>query len=71
MSKTESSDRRGSLLGRWKDRIKEYMSERDTGRVREDLNKKRGNAWIGRGGDFCHGHLLRGAPGGGEESDYR
>ncbi len=28
----EGSSRRGRALGRWKDRIKEYMNERDAGR---------------------------------------
>lgn len=31
MSEIEDSNKRGSPLRRWKDKVKEYMSERDTG----------------------------------------
>ncbi len=40
---------RGRPLGRWKDRVKEYMCERVL-LEREGLNKQGGSVWIGRGG---------------------
>ncbi len=54
MSEIESLNRRGSQLGRWKDRVKEYMSERGTGRVgeleqtkRECLDRERWRLFLG------------------------
>ncbi len=56
VSKTEGPDRRGRPFGRWKDRVKEYMSERGATRGgsleqarRECLDKERWRL-------FCHGH---------------
>ncbi len=52
---------RGRPLGRWKDRIKEYMCEG------ESLNKQGGHIWIGRGGDFSALATLLGYVRGGSE----
>ncbi len=51
LGSAEGTNRRGRSLGRWKDRVKEYMSERG---VRG--SGLEGSAWIGRGGDpvFCY-----------------
>ncbi len=43
LGSVEGTNRRGMPLGRWKDRMKEYVSERG---VREE-----GSAWIGKDGD--------------------
>ncbi len=32
LSSVESTNRRGRLLGRWEDRVKEYVSERGVGK---------------------------------------
>ncbi len=51
-SSVEGPNRRGRPLGRWEDRVKEYMSER--GVRGKGLEWARVSVWIGRGG----GHLL-------------
>lgn len=58
-SEIEGRNRRGWLLGRWKVRIKEFMSERGKGEgfeqaKRECLGRKR---WM----LFCNGHPLHGS----------
>ncbi len=57
--KKEGPNRRGRPLGRWKDRMEEYLRERGI-MGGEDLNRQRGSFGKGRGGDFCHGHSLGG-----------
>ncbi len=42
MSKSVGPSNRGRPLGRWKDRIKEYMCERDAATRRGGLDKSRG-----------------------------
>ncbi len=47
-SSVEGPNRRGRPLGRWEDRVKEYVSEKE---VRENgLEWARRELWIGRGG---------------------
>ncbi len=60
MSETKGPSRRGRPLGRWNDRVKEYMSERGATRRggleqarRECLDKERWRL-------FCHGHPVGG-----------
>ncbi len=60
VSEIEGPSKKGKPLGRWKDRVKEYMSERGATRGggleqarRECLDRKRLRL-------FCHDHLLRG-----------
>ncbi len=69
MSSVEGSNRRGRLLGRWEDRVKEYLSEREvrgngleqTRRVCMDKERWR---------FFCHGHPPLGdVPRGSEASE--
>ncbi len=48
VSEIEGPSRRGRPLGRWKDRLKKYMSERGDARG-EGLNKQKRSVWIGRG----------------------
>ncbi len=43
---------RGRPVGRWRDRVKEYMCERGATRGGESWIKQEGSAWTGRGGDF-------------------
>ncbi len=46
LSSVEGPNRRGRPLGRWKDRVKEYVSER---RMRENgWSGQGGSVWIGR-----------------------
>ncbi len=55
-SSVEGMNRRGRPLGTWKDRVKEYVSER--GVRGNGLSGREGNAWIGR--SVCRGHPLWG-----------
>ncbi len=49
VSEIEGPSRRGRPLGRWKDRVKEYISEKKCYVVEgEGLNKQGGSVWIGR-----------------------
>ncbi len=45
----EGHSRRGRPLGRWRDRVKEYMCERGATR---GWIKQGGSVWTGRGGGF-------------------
>ncbi len=69
VSEIECPSRRGRSLGRWKVRVKEYMSERGATRgggleyaKKKYLDRKKWSL-------FCHGHLLRDVPGRSEASD--
>ncbi len=56
-------NRRGRPLGRWKDKVEEYLGERKLGEVLmkgDCLNKQGETVEIGMDGNFCHGHSLRG-----------
>ncbi len=44
LSSVEGPNRRGRPLGRWEDRVKEYVSEG------KRVGGQGGSAWIGRGG---------------------
>ncbi len=48
LSSIEGSSRRGRLLGRWKDRVKEYLRER--GVRGNELSGQGVSVWIGRDG---------------------
>ncbi len=48
LSSVEGPNRRGRPLGRWDDRMKEYMSER--GVRGNGLEWQGGSVWVGRGG---------------------
>ncbi len=50
VSEIEGPTRKGTPLGRWKVRVKEYMSERGATRGGEGFSNQGGSAWIGRGG---------------------
>ncbi len=61
MSELEGLNRRGRPFGRWRDRVKKYMTERGTGRrggfeqiKRECLDRERWRL-------FCCGHSLGGS----------
>ncbi len=49
LSSVEGPNRRGRPLGRWEDRVKEFVSER--GVRGNGLSGQGGSEWIGRGGD--------------------
>ncbi len=50
-SELKGPKRRGRPLGRWKDRVQEYLGEREVLMGRECLNTQGENVRIGRGGD--------------------
>ncbi len=50
MSESVGPTSRGRPLGRWRDRVKEYLCERCY-HGGEGWIKQRGSAWTGRGGD--------------------
>ncbi len=55
-SKLEGPNRRGRPLGRWKDRVEEYLGERGIN-GREMLEEARRECWNReRWRPFCHGH---------------
>ncbi len=68
LSSVEGSNRRGRPLGRWKDKVKEYMSERGVRRNglewarRESMDRERWRS-------ICHGHSLGDASRGSEVSE--
>ncbi len=47
LSSAEDSNRRGRLLGRWKDRVKEYMSEGAEGNIKCNRREKTGKLRYG------------------------
>ncbi len=49
LSSVEGPNRRGRPLGRWEDKMKEYMSDR--GARGNGWSGQEGSVWIGRGGD--------------------
>ncbi len=49
LSSGEGRNRRGRPLGRWEDKVKEYVSDR--GVRGNGLEWEEGSVWIGRGGD--------------------
>ncbi len=59
LSSVEGTNRRGRPLGRWEDRVKEYVSEREVRRNglewarRESMNRERWRS-------VCRGHSLWG-----------
>ncbi len=59
MSSVESPNRRGRPLGRWEDRVKEYVSERG---VRGNELEWARREWMDRERwrSICRGHPLRG-----------
>ncbi len=68
MSESVGLNSRGRPLGRWRDKLKEYLCERGATRrggldlvKRECLDREMWRL-------FCHGHLLGGRPGGSETS---
>ncbi len=69
MSESVGPNSSGRLLGRWRDRVKEYMCEKGATRgggldqaKRECLNWEMWRL-------FCRGHPLGDTPGGGEASE--
>ncbi len=65
MSSVKGSSRRGRALGRWEDRVKEYMSERGNDleqAKRECMDRERWRS-------FCRSHPLEDALGGREASE--
>ncbi len=63
----EGHSRRGRPLGRWRDRVKEYMCGR--GAILEGWIKQGGSVWTGRGGHFSAvATPLGDVPGGSEAS---
>ncbi len=48
-SSVEGPYRKGRPLGRWQDKVKEYVSERERGEM--GWSGQGGSVWIGRGGD--------------------
>ncbi len=69
LSGIKSPSRRGRQLGRWKDKVREYMSERGATRGggleqarREFLEREKWRL-------FSHGHSLGDIPGGSEVSE--
>ncbi len=50
LSSVEGTNRRGRPLGRWEDKVKEYVIER--GVRGNGWNGQEGSVWIGRGGDL-------------------
>ncbi len=56
MSKTEGPNKRGRPLARWKDKVKEYMSERSTGNEGELEQVKRECLGREMWRLSCHGH---------------
>ncbi len=67
LSSVEGMNRRVRLLGRWEDRVKEYVSERG---VRGCGLEWARSAWVGRGGDlFIVATPLGDACGGSEASE--
>ncbi len=50
MSESVGPRSRGKLLGKWRDRAKEYIREMLPDR--EDWIKQGGSVWVGRGGGF-------------------
>ncbi len=51
MSESVGPNSKGTIPGRWRDRVKEYMCERGAAR-RGGWIKQGGSDWTGRGGDF-------------------
>ncbi len=48
LSSVEGPNRKGRPLGRWEDRVKKYVSEREGGEM--GWSGQGGSVWIGRGG---------------------
>ncbi len=66
LGSVEGTNRRGRPLGRWEDRVKEYVSERG---VREmGWSGQETSAWIGRGGDLSAVATPLGDASGGSEA---
>ncbi len=51
MSENVGPNSRGRPLGKWRDKVNEYICERDATRGQGWI-KQRGSAWTARGGDF-------------------
>ncbi len=68
-SGVEANSRRGRPHGRWKDRVKEYLSERGVRGNGLEQKRRECNVWIGNGGGvFAVATPLENAPEGSEVS---
>ncbi len=68
MSESMGPDSRRRPLGRWRDRVKEYMCERGATRGKGWIKQR--SVWTGRGGDFSAvANSLGDVPGGSKVSE--
>ncbi len=69
MSETEGPSTRERPLGRWKDRVKQYKSERGAAREEGPEQARREYLDRERWRIFCCGHSLGEIPGGSEATE--